>query len=86
MIQGPASQMLFGANHELNFYPGLYNFVISKASFWIISSFLLKASINQIIDKKNYGEFPLEAFTSEIRFHTNLGYLNPSFEKHKQGV
>ena len=73
MIQGPASQMLFGANHKLNFYPGLFNFVISKASFWIISSFLLKASINQIIDKKNYGEFPLEAFTSEIRFHTNLG-------------
>ena len=53
MIQGLASQMLFGANHKLNFYPGLFNFVISKASFWIISSFLLKASINQIIDKKN---------------------------------
>ena len=73
MIQGLASKMLFGANHKLNFYPGLFNFVISKTSFWIISSFLLKASINQIIDKKNYGEFSLEAFTSEIRFHTNLG-------------
>ena len=33
MIQGPASQMLFGANHELNFYPGLFDFIISKASF-----------------------------------------------------
>ena len=59
-LLGPVGRRPIIANPKLKFNPGSF-FFFSKAFYWIISSFLFRASNHQIVDKKNKTEFSLSS-------------------------
>ena len=70
--QGPVVRRPIRANTGLNFILGFFT-PLFESLFGIIFSILYEASNHQIVDKKNYTEFSMKPFRSEIRFHTNSG-------------
>ena len=70
--KGPVVRRPIRANTGLNFILGFFT-PLFESLFGIIFSILYGASNHQIVDKKNYTEFSMKPFRSEIRFHTNSG-------------
>ena len=59
-LLGPVGRRPIIAKPKLKFNPGSF-FFFSKAFYWIISSFLFRASNHQIVDKQNKTEFSLSS-------------------------
>ena len=78
--QDSVVRRLISANPRINFNLDFFMHLF-KCLFGMVSCVLYRASNNHILDKKNSTEFSFKAIRSEIRFHTNPGLSQPSFEQ-----